>query len=76
MEYVIVWIVCSIACAVIAHAKQRSVVGWFLLGMLLGIIGIIIVAVLPSNEPRKICPFCRGSIPLEATICKYCSRNI
>lgn len=38
----------------IAHNKGRSAVGWFFGGALLGLIGLIIVAVLPNlNEQRE-----------------------
>lgn len=42
-------IVSTIACPLIAARKNRSVGGWIFGGMLLGIIGIIIVACLPEK---------------------------
>lgn len=43
--------ICGIVAACVASAKNRSVVGWFLLGMLFGPVGVLIVVVLPSAVP-------------------------
>ena len=43
-------IISTIACPIIAGFKKRSVVGWIFGGFLLGLIGLIIVACLPSKE--------------------------
>lgn len=58
---------CGIVAACIAHVKHRSVIGWFFLGMLLGLIGILIVALLPSAAPgpprgmrREYCKRCNA----------------
>lgn len=42
-------ILAMIVCPIIAGFKNRSVVGWFFGGLLLGLIGIIIIAFLPSK---------------------------
>ena len=48
---IIVTVVSTIACPIIAHSKGRSAVGWFFGGLLLGGIGLIIVSCLkPLNE--------------------------
>jgi len=43
-------IISMIACPVIAGYKKRSVAGWFFGGLLLGLIGLIIVVLLPPKE--------------------------
>ena len=45
---IVIWIICAVVCAVIAESKNRSAVGWFFIGLVLGILGVILVAVLPS----------------------------
>ena len=40
-------------CAAIASSKGRSVIGWFFGGFFLGIIGIVIVAVLPNLAEQR-----------------------
>lgn len=47
----VVWVLCGIASAVIANAKNRSAFGWFILGLLLGVLGLLIIAVLPQQAP-------------------------
>ena len=49
---VIVTVVSMIICPIIAHGKGRSAFGWFFGGLLLGGIGIIIVACI-SNKNEK-----------------------
>ena len=51
MEYIVIWIICGDICAVIADSKGRSVGGWLLGGILLGIFGVIILALL-QNPPN------------------------
>ena len=45
----IVTVVSTIACPIIASKKGRSAVGWFFGGLLLGGIGLIIIACLPEK---------------------------
>lgn len=49
--FVVAVVVCGVIAAAIASAKNRSMLGWFLLGALLGLIGVLIVALLPSEPP-------------------------
>ena len=49
----IIMVVCGMITSAIANSKGRSVVGWFFGGFLLGLIGIIIVAVLPNLKTQK-----------------------
>lgn len=51
---VVLWLLCGVVCAVIASSKGKSTVGWFFLGCILGIFGIILVAVLPSENPTTV----------------------
>ena len=46
----IVTIISTIACPIIAAYKNRSVVGWIFGGLLLGGIGLIIIACLPEKQ--------------------------
>lgn len=43
-------VVSMIACPIIASKKNRSVGGWFFGGLLLGLIGLIIIACLGEKE--------------------------
>jgi hypothetical protein len=49
----LIGLVTGVIAAAIASSKGRSVVGWFFGGFFLGIIGIIIIAVLPNVNQQK-----------------------
>jgi hypothetical protein len=50
MVIIVLWVICGIVSAVIANAKGRSVVGWFFLGLIFGVLAVIIIACLRSNQ--------------------------
>ena len=89
MEAVLIsWLAFAILGAVIAGAKGRSAVGFFFLGLLLSpLLSIIAALIVKPNqkvlerealwkgESRK-CPFCAELIRSEATVCRYCSREL
>ena len=47
---IIVTIISTIACPIIASKKGRSALGWFFGGLFLGGIGLIIISCLPEKE--------------------------
>ncbi|MBI9017021.1 MAG: hypothetical protein JEZ07_07165 [Phycisphaerae bacterium] len=50
------WIIATIIgliCAIIARSKGRSVIGWFLIGFFLGLIGLIIMLVVSNKKDEK-----------------------
>ncbi len=87
MEFLVIWLVCGIIAAVIAMNKGRSGCGWFLVGVLLGPLGIILALVvsedktevekrnMQSGEMKK-CPFCAELVLKEAVVCKHCGRSL
>jgi CHASE2 domain-containing sensor protein len=49
----IVWGLMGLVCALIARSKNRSAIGWFILGIFFGPIGILAAAVM-SPIPKGI----------------------
>lgn len=88
MEFLLFWLVfCGIAAA-IASNKGRSAVGFFVLSIFISpLLGILIALVSQPNteavESKKLsagdarkCPFCAELIKAEATVCRYCGREM
>ena len=53
MIYILVGLVFGVfggICSAVAHGKQRNPVGWFAVGFLLCLIGLILICALPSNQ--------------------------
>ena len=50
MLVLFIGIIFGTICAVIASGKNRSAIGWFFIGFLLPLIGLIMVLVLPQGE--------------------------
>jgi hypothetical protein len=83
---IVFWLICGVIAAVIGSAKNRSTVGWFLLGALFAP-SVLIVAVLPKLPPKPPqgmrsvqCPRCNavqnipyGQTTFECWQCKLVS---
>jgi hypothetical protein len=48
--FIFLWVACAIICAITANTKNRSVVGWLVLGLLFGVVPVIIILCLPSTR--------------------------
>ncbi|MBY5363542.1 hypothetical protein HFO97_27050 [Rhizobium leguminosarum] len=85
---VVTWLICGVITGIIASSKGRTGGGWFLIGCLLGIFGLILIACLPSLQhqsgnsvqsqlvadyrPTKSCPDCGETVLQVANVCKHC----
>ncbi|MEF3696432.1 zinc ribbon domain-containing protein [Desulfolutivibrio sp.] len=79
MDFLVLWIGCGIAAAVVASNKGMNTAGWFVLGFFFGPIALIVALVLPkagAGAGEKKCPYCAEYVKREAIICKHCGRNI
>lgn len=84
---VIIWLLFGIISAVVGSNKGRSGCGWFILGILLGPLGLILALVVPPDqaelEVRQIldgtkrrCPICAELVKPEAKKCHYCGSDL
>jgi len=83
----IVGAICAFIAGGISSSKGRSYSGGFFVGLFLGIIGVIIVSILPKDEEaleekmlmdgtKKECPYCAEIIWIDAKVCRYCRREL
>ena len=84
---IIIWLLCGIMAASIASNKGDSGCFGFILGILLGPIGVII-ALLSSPKQAKLdesalksgkmkkCPACAELVKAEATKCRHCGEEL
>jgi uncharacterized paraquat-inducible protein A len=91
MEIVLAsWFLIAIITAIVASSRGRNGFGWFLIGCLISIFGLILVALLPSlktapayasgevatPETHVRCPECKELVHKEARICKHCKTKL
>ena len=54
LSFIFVWLIAALVCGIIASSKGRNGFGWFCIGLLIGIFGIILLACLPSIKPQAV----------------------
>ncbi|PAU60959.1 hypothetical protein BZL41_14675 [Pseudomonas sp. PIC25] len=85
MGFVVFWLLMGVICAIVALAKGRSAIGWFLLGCLFGPLALLFAAAmsaapkhLPTQQAHtlKTCPYCAEQVQRQAVVCKHCGKGI
>jgi hypothetical protein len=74
MEIVVAWLVLSVLVAVLADARGRSGVGFFLMALSLSPL-VAFVWVMVALGGKK-CPHCAERIKREARVCRYCGNSV
>jgi len=72
--YVMLWVFCGFVCWAIASSKHDSGCVGFLIGFLLGPLGVLLV--LASGGKVKQCPHCKERIHKDAVKCPKCQTNL
>ncbi len=49
----LIWLIVAVVTAFIAAKKNRSFIGWLIIGLILPIVGFILILVLPEGQPVK-----------------------
>lgn len=87
MEGWLIWIIVwGVVCAAVAKERSGETIGGFVLGALLGPLGLLI-AFVHRGDRKKVdkmqrrqglvqCPHCAEFIRPEAKVCRYCSRDV
>lgn len=83
MDYLPLWVLLCVGCAVWAHRLQRNALGYFVLAFFLSpvVCAVLLLAFGPgvprdpaTGAPLKLrpCPFCREAVRRDAIKCKHC----
>lgn len=71
--WILVWLVCVIATAILGSTKGMGASGFFY-GLILGPLGVALVFI--SKGKRVACSFCGKLIYMTSTVCLHCDKKI
>ena len=78
MEFVVLAFFCGLSAGVIGKLKGSSFWIWFLVGLVLPLLGTLAAIFYRSEraEPLRECPECGNVVPLSDQVCMRCGRDL
>jgi endogenous inhibitor of DNA gyrase (YacG/DUF329 family) len=78
LEFVVLAFFCGLSAGAIGKLKGSSFVIWFLVGLVLPLLGTLAAILYRSErrEPRRECPECGNVVPLADQVCMRCGRDL
>jgi hypothetical protein len=78
VEYVVLAFFCGLSAAVIGKLKGSSFFIWFLVGLVLPVLGTLAAVLYRSerHEPLRECPECGNVVPLHVQVCMRCGCDL
>jgi hypothetical protein len=78
VEYAVLAFFCGLSAAVIGKLKGSSFFIWFLVGLVLPLLGTIAAIFYRSEREQALraCPECGNAVPLHDQVCMRCGRDL
>jgi hypothetical protein len=78
LEFVVLAFFCGLSAGVIGKLKGSSFWIWFLVGLVLPLLGTIAAVLYRTerNEPRRECPECGNVVALSDQVCMRCGHDL
>jgi hypothetical protein len=78
LEFVVLAFFCGLSAGVIGKLKGSSFWIWFLIGLVLPLLGTIAAILYRTEwrEPRRRCPECGNLVALHDQVCMRCGRDL
>lgn len=78
MEFAVLAFFCGLSAGVIGRLKGSSFLVWFLIGLVLPLLGTLAAVLYRSEreEPLRQCPECGDVVPLSNQVCMRCGHDL
>jgi uncharacterized paraquat-inducible protein A len=78
VEYLVIAFFFGLATGIVAKGKGSSFWIWFVIGMVLPLLGLIAVIFyrVEKNEPERQCPKCQKTLKLYVQVCPRCGADL